>query len=300
MRQILYTISIFFIFSTLKAQQQDKESLFWSHRFSMKKDISYGSDDQQRLDIFMQGTWVGEPSYFKQAPTKRPTLIYMHGGGWVGGDKESRVGLFIHYLERGWNVVNVEYRKGGNTAPQAVDDVLAVVKWVAENGVNFNMDTENLVLSGESAGGHLCLIAGLMNSVPGSHPSYVGDKVTIRAIINWFGVADIAKANDFLKGTPWNYAEDWVGDKSTIAEISEKYSPIYYITAKAPPILTIHGTDDGVVPYSQSQLLHKALEKVGTTHQLLSLPGGKHMGFTEEQFQLIDRTIFSFLEDLVD
>jgi len=296
----LFFILLFASIPILYAQQNQPVPAFWSHRFSMVKDVPYGKDEQQRLDLFMQGSWVGEPSYFKPAPTKRPTLLYMHGGGWVGGDKESRIGLLIHYLERGWNVVNIEYRKGNNTAPQAVEDVLAAVKWVAENGEKFNIDTENLVLSGESAGGHLCLIAGLMNSVPGSHPAYVGDKVTIRAIINWFGVSDIARADEFLKGTKWNYVEDWVGDKNKIEEVSKKYSPLYYITPKAPPILSIHGTKDGVVPFTQSQLLHEALEKAGTKNQLLSLRDGKHMGFTEEQFQLIDRTIFAFLEEVMD
>ncbi len=286
--------------NVLRAQQTESEPSFWSHRISMTKDVSYGEDDQQRLDIFMQGNWIGEHSWFKQAPSKRPTLIYMHGGGWVGGDKESRIGFFIHYLERGWNVVNVEYRLGNNTAPQAVDDVLCAVQWVADNADTFNIDTGNIVLSGESAGGHLCLIAGLMNSVPGSHPCYVGDKITIQGIINWFGISDIAKAGKYLKNTEWNYVLAWIGNQEKIAEISKKYSPIHYVTHNAPPILTIHGASDSIVPHNQAQLLHEALDKAGTKHQLLTLTGGKHLGFSEEQFQLIYKTIYSFLGDVMD
>lgn len=301
LRFLCFSLFLVLVTNVLHAQQTDSEPSFWSHRFSMTKDVSYGEDDQQRLDIFMQGSYIGEPSWFKQAPTKRPTLIFMHGGGWVVGDKESWIRFFIHYLERGWNVVNVEYRLGNNTAPQAVDDVLCAVQWVADNAENFNIDTGNIVLSGGSAGGQLCLIAGLMNSVPGSHPCYVGDKITIRAIINWYGITDIAKVEEYLRNKEiGNYVLRWIGDQEKIAEISKKYSPIHYVTPNAPPILTIHGDSDSMVPHSQAQLLHEALDKAGTKHQLLTLPGGKHMGFSEEQYQLINRTIFSFLGDAMD
>jgi len=300
LRLVWFPLLLVLTINTLYSQQTEFESPFWSHRFSIIKDIPYGEDEQQRLDIFIQGSWIGEPFYFKKSVDKNPTLIYMHGGGWVRGEKESRIGFLVHYLERGWNVVNVEYRLGKNTAPQAVDDVLCAVKWVAENAENFNIDINNIVLSGESAGGHLCLISGLMNSIPGSHPYYVGDKITIKAIVNWFGITDIAKADEYLKNTEGNYVFDWIGDQEKITEISKKYSPIHYITKNAPPILTIHGDSDSRVPYNQAQLLHETLDKAGTKHQLLTLPGGKHMGFSEKQFQLIQKTIFSFLGDVMN
>lgn len=299
-RVACFSLFLFLSVNTLYSQHNEVGSSFWSHRISMANDVPYGDDEQQRVDIYMQGSWIGEPRYFKQTVDKNPTLIYMHGGGWIQGEKETRIGFLMPYLERGWNVVNVEYRLGKNTAPQAVDDVLLVVKWVAENAEKFNIDVENLVLSGESAGGHLCLISGLLNSIPDSHPYYSGDSITIRAIVNWFGVADIAKAEEYLSNQKTNYVLDWVGDRGKIAEISNKYSPIYHVTKNAPAIITIHGDSDSVVPHDQAQLLHEALDNVEAKHLLLTLPGGKHMGFSEDQFQMIYKTMFSFLGEVMD
>lgn len=271
---------------------------FWAHRHTMIQDIPYGEDAAQRMDIYVQGAYIGEPNYFAKSNTPKPTLVYIHGGGWLSGTKETRIGFLMPFIQKGWNVVNVEYRLGLGTAPNAAEDVLKAMQWIAENAETYGIDKQNIVVSGESAGGHLALLAGLVNSKAGSHPAYVGDDLKIKAIIDWFGITDIEKVSTYLSANKpeGNYALGWIGQPQKLATISKTYSPIHYITKNAPPILSIHGVDDSVVPYSQSVLLHEALDKVGTQHRLLSLKGGKHMGFTEEQFQLIYEAIFEFIE----
>ena len=264
----------------------------------MIQDIPYGEDAAQRMDIYVQGAYIGEPNYFAKSNTPKPTLVYIHGGGWLSGTKETRIGFLMPFIQKGWNVVNVEYRLGLGTAPNAAEDVLKAMQRIAENAETYDIDKKNIVLAGESAGGHLALLAGLVNSKAGSHPAYVGDELVIKAIIDWFGITDIEKVSTYLnaKNPTGNYALGWIGQPQKVADISKTYSPIHYITKNAPPILSIHGVDDSVVPYSQSVLLHEALDKVGTRHRLLSLKGGKHMGFTEEQFQQIYEAIFEFLK----
>jgi acetyl esterase/lipase len=112
-------------------------------------------------------------------------LIYFHGCGWIGGSKEGATLELIPYLERGWNIVNIEYRKGKNIAPQVVDNAMRTISWVAENVSRFNIDLENIVISGNSAGGHLALITGLFNTIPDSHDCYVGNQLKVKAILNW-------------------------------------------------------------------------------------------------------------------
>ena len=71
-----------------------------------------------------------------------PVLMYIHGGGWVGGTKESSVLRVLPYLESGWAVVNVEYRLGRVApAPAAVEDCLCALRWVVNNADEFNFDT---------------------------------------------------------------------------------------------------------------------------------------------------------------
>lgn len=294
-----FSFLLFLLFNNpLVGQEEVKQDYSWLHCCDVVENVFYGADKDQRLDIYMQGNWIGEPTYFKVDSVPKPTLVFIHGGGWVLGSKEPffNEGFFLHFLNRGWNVVNVEYRLGKNTAPQAADDAVCAVKWIIENAEKYFIDPDNIVLGGASAGGHLALIAGLMGSTPGSHTCSFNDEVKIKAIINWFGVSDLVNLNEQLKNSEWNYTLEWIGDPDKVAGISQKYSPIYYINSNTPPIITIHGDSDSIVPFNQAERLHKALEKAKIRNQLVALPGGKHMGFTKAQFQLMYEQIFSFLE----
>src|SRR5438093_3939668 len=88
----------------------------------------------------------------------QPTLIFYHGGGWVGGTKEASFMSIVPWLEMGWNVVNVEYRMARVAlAPAAVEDAQCALRFVVGQAKNYNIDLNRIVVSGESAGGHLAL-----------------------------------------------------------------------------------------------------------------------------------------------
>jgi acetyl esterase/lipase len=271
---------------------------FWATKYSEATDIKYGNNEQQKLDIYSQGQWIGEPNYWKSDSVAHKTLIYIHGGGWLGGSKDRITPFIISYLQRGWNVVNVDYRIGEGTAPQAVDDCMEAIQWIARNAKNFNIDKENVVISGESAGGHLALITGLLNSIPGSHKYYSGDSLKIKAIVNWYGITDIAGVDNFYKkqNQESNYAGIWVGNPKRMDSISNAFSPVKRITSSTPSIITIHGKKDSVVPYEQAVTLHELLKKAGIRNELVSIDDGKHLGFTDKEYQYIYTRIFDFLD----
>ena len=92
-----------------------------------------------------------------------PTLVYIHGGGWYRGSKEKSFLQLIPYFEMGWTVVNIEYRRAPvSPAPAAVEDCRCALRWVIQHAEEYNVDTNKLVLSGHSAGGHLSLITGML------------------------------------------------------------------------------------------------------------------------------------------
>ena len=275
-------------------------SSFWGHHYSVATDLPYGDDPQQRLDVYSQGQWVGEPDYWHLDSVQHPTLIYIHGGGWVAGEKESSIPFLIPYLDRGWNVINIEYRRGDNTAPQAVDDTMCALTWVTENADQFNLNLDHVVISGGSAGGHLALITGLLNTITDSHKCYAGSEIEIKAIVNWFGITDIAKVEHYLRTTipEWNYAGSWIESLEKVDSISNMFSPVTKVTSAAPAIITIHGQKDSVVPYDQAVALHKLLEEAGVKNELVSDPEGKHLGFSEKQFQHNYTRIFTFLDEV--
>ena len=72
-------------------------------------------------------------------------------------------------------------------------------------------------------------------------------------------------------------------------------SPLTYVRSGLPPILSIQGDADPTVPYSHSVRLQEAIEKAGVTHQLVTIPGGKHGNFTPEERTKIFVAIRDFL-----
>src|SRR5260370_6300973 len=95
--------------------------------------------------------------------TSQHTVIYMHGGFWVAGNKDGATMSLMPWLEMGWNVVNVEYRLGRQAlAPAAVEDCLCALRFINHQAKTYNLDTARIVVTGESAGGQLAPSLGMI------------------------------------------------------------------------------------------------------------------------------------------
>jgi acetyl esterase/lipase len=228
-----------------------------------------------------------------------PTLVYTHGGGWMGGSKEASGLAIVPYLQMRWNVVNVEYRLGNVApAPAAADDAICAVRWVYTNAKQYNVDTARIVTSGESSGGQLALIAAMTPAsagLGGHCPGAAG--LNVAAVVNWYGPSDVA---DLLEGpNTRTWAVGWLGSRPDRKDIARRVSPMTYVRAGLPPVLTIHGDADPVVPYQQSVRLHQALTHAGVANQLLTIPGGRHdapKGFAATELRTAFAAIVRFLD----
>jgi len=233
--------------------------------------------------------------YASRSSSPAPTLIYYHGGGWVGGTKEGSMLQIMPYLAMGWTVANVEYRMARNAlAPAAVEDVRCALRWVLGRAEDYNVDPNRVVLTGHSAGGHLSLIAGMLPVSAGLDRQCVGtSEIRVAAIVNWYGITDVV---DLLDGDNMkSYAVQWLGSMTDRNEIAGWVSPLSYVRADLPPIITIHGDADPTVPYSHAVRLHEALAKAGVTNELVTIPGGRHGGFPAEQDARAYAAIEAFL-----
>lgn len=298
----VFSVSVFLHSCSLPREIETKEltgtadgaSYSWMHHVAVNRDLPYGDDPEQRADLYLQGTWTGEPTFFERAQELRPTLLFFHGGGWVARDKRPEP-LIFPFIKKGWHVVSATYRLGPGTAPVAVDDAVCALKWITENAGTFGFDVDKVVVAGVSAGGHLALVSGILGSQPG-HGCYPGNDFRVYSVINWFGITDIEAIEKFLAiADPdfGNYALSWIGDKSRVMQVSAAYSPVNIVDRRSPPVLTIHGTEDAVVPFDQAVSLHERLEALGVRNKLLRLEGGTHAGFTDEQF---DQAVAAMLE----
>lgn len=259
-----------------------------SHRYRLQPNIPYLTADNHelKLDIYQQLT-----------PGPHPTLIFIHGGGWRRGNKELALFAFLPYLDMGFSVVNVEYRLTNmSQAPAAVEDCLCALRWVIRNAQDYNLDPDKIVVTGASAGGHLALTTGMITASAGLDLRCPGrEELKVAAIINWFGVTDV---RDMLDGPNLrDAAVAWIGSRSDRFEMADRLSPINYVRSNLPPILTIHGDEDPLVPYEQAVRFHQALDRASAPNQLLTIYGGRHVKFSLDENLEIYETIQEFLRE---
>ena len=280
------------------------------------EDLSVGLEIQQNFRLTPDITYLRADNFESRldviAPVAKdsphPVLLYIHGGGWMGGSKDRMYLHFIPYLQMGMAVVNVGYRLGGVAlAPAAVEDARCALRWLYNNASEYGLDTSRIVVSGHSAGGHLSLTTGMLPAsagLDGRCPALKeggnradGDlpEMPVAAIVNWYGITDVG---DLVRGAnAKTYAMAWMGSQTNWQEISARVSPLNYVRRDLPAILTIHGDADTIVPYDHATALHKALQATGNTEQLHTIPGGGHGRFSLDENVEAMNVVQTFLRE---
>lgn len=292
LRSALLLVLALFIMTGPRTQAQLNNSSKWEKQFASQYtaalDIVYKKIDTTtvKLDVYTP----------KKGNGPFPTLIYFHGGGWVKGTKDSMSGQLTPYLANGWVVVNVGYRLINRApAPAAVEDTRCAFAWVYENAARYKIDTNKIVLSGGSAGGHLAMITGML---PANSPldknCIPGHAMKAAAIVDFYGIADV---NDLLVvPNKKSYAVRWLADQKNAAEIASLVSPINYVRKDMPPIIIIHGDADPTVPYSHATRMKAKLDSAGVHAVLYTVPGGQHGKFSKEEMVDIYKAVSAFLK----
>jgi acetyl esterase/lipase len=274
--------------ASVAAAQSPDWTLDFANHYSVQANIVYstGNNYESKLDFYDR----------VDAQTPQPTVIYIHGGGWTAGSKETRLNKVLPYLAMGWNAVNVEYRLANvSHAPAAVEDCLCALRWVTANAQRLHVDTTRIVVTGDSAGGHLALTTGMIPESAGLDRQCPGVPLPkVAAIVDWYGITDV---NDLLEGpNTRNYAVQWLGSAPDRQAIAKRVSPLEYVRTGLPPIIMIQGDADPTVPYQHSVRLKAALDKVGVMNRLYTVPGGHHGGFSAEENIKIYAAIKEFLK----
>ena len=282
--------------------EAEKAEIRLAHDYDVDPNITYlvANNHDSKLDVYRPNT--------AKSPT--PVVLLIHGGGWVEGTKEEAVLSAIPYMQMGFAVVNVEYRLAQvSPAPAAVEDCLCALHWVGKNAKKYNFDLNQVIVTGDSAGGHLALTTGMIPSSAGfdNQCAFADDdqwngpwtnaRPNVAAIVNWFGITDVT---DMLQGAPnaRSYAVTWLGSFPNREDLAKRLSPLTYVRSGLPPVLTVHGDADHIVPYSHAVRLHEALTKAGVKNQLFTVPGGGHGDFSAEQFVQAFGAIKAFLDSV--
>jgi len=260
------------------------------NEYRVVPEITYLTADgwDNRLDLFLPRSTTG----------LTPVVIYFHGGFWARGSRQASAMNVLPYLGMGWAAVNVSYRLGNvSVAPAAVEDALCAVRWVIRNAGEYGLDPSRIVVTGHSAGGHLALATAMLPASLELDARCAGNEpIEVAGVINWYGPTEVG---EFLKGPHrQNLVVEWFGGRPDRFEVAERISPLAHVRRGLPPVLSIHGDADLAVPYSQATRLHEALEAAGVRHELHTVPGGGHGGFTPAETRVVFERIERFLDEV--
>lgn len=209
--------------------------------------ISYGPyGDANLLDIY----------YTEDTVKKQPAIVNIHGGAWVYGSKEIYQFYCMGLAQRGFTVVNINYRLAPeNKYPAALEDINRVFCFLKEKGEEYFVDTDNLFVAGDSAGGQLAshYLAIFTNPEFAKLFMFKTPDVTIRAAALNCGLYDARKCAEYGLDEPFlEYIGKAEWEKSGKGEeIMESLDTMKYLTGDFPPSFIMSAYHDFLLENAQ-------------------------------------------------
>jgi acetyl esterase/lipase len=269
-----YLPMAFFLFAWIAAAQQQQSPPFSPpDNVEINRDVVYSTPAgrELHLDLFLPKSGAGP----------FPAVVYIHGGGWSGGNKSAFQRQAAYMASKGFVGACIQYRLSGEaTYPAAVHDSKAAVRWLRANAAKYRIDPDRIGAAGGSAGGHLVAFLGATGDVKpfeggGGNPGF---STKVRAVAAFNPVTDMTFAGAIEKaGGAENAVSRFLGvSYAEHPEIYAQASPITHVSRNSAAFLFLHGTADTTVPYSQSAEMMKKLKEAGVHADIFSAEGAKH------------------------
>ena len=259
-------------------------------------DIPYADtpNTAQRLDLYLPG----KPKSDKPLPV----IVFIHGGGWQGGNKASGRGSVLPYVTSGeYAGASVEYRLSGEAKwPAQIEDCKAAIRWIKAHARENGLDPEKIAVWGTSAGGHLVAMLGVSGDVKeleGTLGKHLDQTSRVTCVADYFGPTNLLTMGDFSSKIAHNDAKSpesqLIG--GALPENKDKArnaSPATYVTGDDAPVFIAHGTTDPLVPYNQTETFAAALEKSHVPVYVQTIEEGGHGGFEGPELNRRLKTFF--------
>jgi acetyl esterase/lipase len=229
---------------------------------------------RQKLDVFLPATG-----------TNWPLIVWVHGGAWLEGSKESPPAL--RFLREGYAVASTNYRLSLHSIfPAQIEDCKAAIRWLRANVNQFGYDAGHIGVWGGSAGGHLVALLGTSGGVKdfAAVGANTNTSDRVQCVVDFFGPTDLtamarqAPPDSVMNHDAPNSPESKLvgGPIQQRKELAHTANPITCVTPDDPPFLILHGDRDNLVPIGQSELLHAALKKAGVDSTFFVVKGAGH------------------------
>lgn len=218
-----------------------------------------------------------------------PVVVWIYGGAWLARDRTQQASAAAWLTTRGYAVAAIDYRLSSEaTFPAQIQDCKAAVRWLRANAVKYGLDAAHIGAWGASSGGHLATLLGVTGDGTsfGESTSAPAGSSRVQAVVDFYGPTDFLQMDAHaLPGAPFQHdAPDSPESRLVGGPIQQNRervaaaNPITYVTRDVPPFLIIHGDQDPLVPYHQSELLFDALQQAGADVVFYKLAGAGHGG----------------------
>ncbi len=205
--------------------------------------------------------------YVPHSARPAPVVIWIFGGSWKFGSKGYHVNL-RDLTRSGIAVAPIQYRLSGTARyPAQIDDCRSAAEWLRTWGEKYGIDPLRIGAAGESAGGHLAALLGVIEGTP-----------RIRAVCALYPPTDlVVLGRKYSSPTRLSNIDRLLGQRaSENPRLAWEASPVSHVTPLAPPFLLFHGANDALVPLDQSVRLQRRLTLAGVEARLVVVPGKGH------------------------
>lgn len=223
--------------------------------------------------------------------TARPAIVWIHGGAFAMGSRRllpdflSEQNFFRRLANAGFVVASIDYRLSAEALwPAQILDVRAAIHWLRSRASELSLDPSAIAVWGESAGGNLAAMAGVLGS-----REFDGDVrhdfPEVAAVIDWYGPTDFGAMDRQAPADSAMHHDDPQSPESrllgapvqTVPDLVRAADPATYVDRDTPPMLIRHGRNDRLVPFGQSVALAAALESAGASVRFWPVDDADHV-----------------------
>lgn len=224
-------------------------------------ELKYGSHSSQSVDVYLPAN--------RNAQTK--TVIFIHGGFWIGGDKAEMSALAKNFRDKGYATATINYRLSDTTEnfihPAQVSDVGKAIDFVDSKPKEWNISSGRMALVGASAGGHIALLY--------TYAYNSGNRV--KTVISLAGPTNLVNMENASPQQAQVLHWFLGADPQSSPAVYRQASPVSHVNGSSRPTLLLHGKLDLIVPYQQALDLKTMLDQFGVKNKLVTYDNLGHV-----------------------
>lgn len=243
----------------------------------IEESYALSHSQERQIDFFIPASTVQDIA-----------LLFIHGGGWMGGDKSQWHSVAAHFASRGYSTATIGYRLAPqHRFPAQIEDVRLAMQHVQRQAGRFPYGADRIVVIGSSAGAHLSLMLATIapSHTIGASPALQIEDTRPMGLVCYCPVTSMKLEREFIR-------EFLGGSRDDHPQAYLQASPVERISGGEPPILVLQGEADETTPVEMSQELVDKWRQYGGYAELHTFAGiGHGFGYgitTEPQIQCLE------------